>query len=297
MGQGDMLFLPPGSHKLIRSQGTLLEDEELHKIIDFLTEQASPEFHPQLMKIKPKGLTEGGDRDPLFDEAVKIVLETRRGSVSLLQRRLTVGYSRASRLIDQMADAGIVGEFKGSQAREVIMDMEDWNALRAAVSQEVANAGFAADDENFSAEPIDEESDSIVDSRDHEASSENETDDSSDTAEDSQQSPPWMDASDSAANAEDEEESDDDEEEYEDDEEDDSEEVDDEYEEEEEYEDGDEEVHDEEYEDDEDEDGEEYEEEDDDEDEDVEYEYEYVEVDDDEAEEEDNEDEDEEEAA
>ncbi len=145
MGQGDMLFLPPGSHKLIRAQGTLLEDDELHRVIDHLTTQASPEFHPQLMKIKPKGLEECGERDPLFDEAVQIVLETRRGSVSLLQRRLTVGYSRASRLIDQMAEAGIVGEYKGSQAREVVMTLDEWNALRSSVNREVAEGGYAAD--------------------------------------------------------------------------------------------------------------------------------------------------------
>ncbi|MCB9850295.1 MAG: DNA translocase FtsK [Phycisphaerales bacterium] len=153
MGQGDMLFLPPGSHKLIRSQGTLLEDDELHRIIDHLTDQAQPEFHPQLMRIKPKGLEGGGPRDPLFDDAVKIVLETKRGSVSLLQRRLSVGYSRASRLIDEMAEAGVVGEFKGSQAREVVMTLDEWESLKAHVDREVAEGGYAADQEDFDASP------------------------------------------------------------------------------------------------------------------------------------------------
>ncbi len=151
MGQGDMLFLPPGSHKLIRSQGTLLEDDELNSIIDFLTDQGRPEFHPQLMRIKAKGL--GGnsaDRDALFDKAAVIVLESRRGSVSLLQRRLSIGYSRASRLIDEMAEAGIVGEFKGSQAREVEMTLEEWQNFKSQVDREVAEDNYAADAEDES---------------------------------------------------------------------------------------------------------------------------------------------------
>jgi len=148
MGQGDMLFLPPGSHKLIRSQGTLLEDDELHRIISFLTDQAKPEFHPQLMRIKAKGVGAEGPRDPLFDQAVQIVLESQRGSVSLLQRRLSVGYSRASRLIDEMAEAGVVGDFKGSQAREVVMTLDEWNTLSAQVRREVAEGNYVADQDN-----------------------------------------------------------------------------------------------------------------------------------------------------
>jgi S-DNA-T family DNA segregation ATPase FtsK/SpoIIIE len=72
----------------------------------------------------------GGERDELFDKAVEITLESGRGSVSLLQRRLTIGYGRASRLIDQMYAAGIVGEYKGSQAREVIVTKEEWEGMR-----------------------------------------------------------------------------------------------------------------------------------------------------------------------
>ena len=125
MGQGDMLYLPPGSAKLVRAQGTFIEDSELKNVIDDLATKGEPEFHPELMKIR---LTVDGDgsRDDLFDEGVRIVLETGRGSVSLLQRRLMIGYSRASRLIDQMADAGVVGAYKGSQAREVVITLEDW---------------------------------------------------------------------------------------------------------------------------------------------------------------------------
>jgi S-DNA-T family DNA segregation ATPase FtsK/SpoIIIE len=71
------------------------------------------------------------EKDELFDDAVRIVLETKRGSVSLLQRRLTIGYSRASRLIEMMAQTGIVGDYKGSQAREANYTLEEWEAMKA----------------------------------------------------------------------------------------------------------------------------------------------------------------------
>ena len=99
------------------------------------------------MRIKTPGSDEGSLlRDPLFDEAVRTVLESRRGSVSLLQRRLTIGYSRASRLIDQMSEAGIVGQYKGSQAREVQMSLDEWDALKSNVSADL-EAGYEADEE------------------------------------------------------------------------------------------------------------------------------------------------------
>jgi len=145
MGQGDMLLLPPGSHKLVRSQGTFLEDSEIHAVLEDLTSRAKPDFHPDLMKIKTVEADTGDDmRDPLFDQAVRVILESRRGSVSLLQRRLTIGYSRASRLIDQMAAAGIVGDYKGSQAREVSMTLDEWESLQVQVASDIA-AGYQAD--------------------------------------------------------------------------------------------------------------------------------------------------------
>lgn len=149
MGQGDMLLLPPGSHKLVRAQGTFLEDSEIHAVLEDLASRAKPDFHPDLLKIKTVETDAGNDlRDPLFDQAVRIILESKRGSVSLLQRRLTIGYSRASRLIDQMAAAGIVGDYKGSQAREVVMTLDEWNALQAQVAMDMA-AEYEADQHGF----------------------------------------------------------------------------------------------------------------------------------------------------
>ena len=80
--------------------------------------------------------TEEMEKDELFEDAVKVVLETKRGSVSLLQRRLTIGYSRASRLIEAMAQSGILGDYKGSQARECNITIEDWEAMKAARQQD-----------------------------------------------------------------------------------------------------------------------------------------------------------------
>jgi len=148
LGQGDMLFLPPGSHKLLRAQGTFMSEEEIVAVLDDLASRAKPEFHPELSRIKSGNADAGSTvRDPLFNDAVRIILDSKRGSVSLLQRRLTIGYSRASRLIDQMADAGIVGEYKGSQAREVLLTIDEWNAMRKQVAQDL-EAGYEADEED-----------------------------------------------------------------------------------------------------------------------------------------------------
>lgn len=144
MGQGDMLFLPPGSSKLLRCQGTYMDDVELHNVIQWLRDRAEPQFHPELMQMRAKNVGSLEDRDPMFDDAVRVVLESQRGSVSLLQRRLGVGYARASRLIEQMAAAGVVGDYKGSQAREVAMTLEEWEQF----SQAQAAAEPAAVDED-----------------------------------------------------------------------------------------------------------------------------------------------------
>jgi S-DNA-T family DNA segregation ATPase FtsK/SpoIIIE len=137
LGQGDMLFLPPGASKPIRCQGTFIDDREIRESMRLLKELAEAQYEPELVQIRSKL---GGDgemeKDDLFDDAVRIVLETKRGSVSLLQRRLTIGYSRASRLIEGMAAAGIVGEYKGSQAREATISIEEWDAMKLAQQQD-----------------------------------------------------------------------------------------------------------------------------------------------------------------
>ena len=146
LGQGDMLHLSPSSHKLSRAQGTLVDDKEIRRVVRFLKDIAAPSFERSLMQVKG-GMDEDEERiylsennssaslkaaqeDPMFDRAVEIVLETKRGSVSLLQRRLAIGYTRASRLIDLMGMAGIIGSYKGTVAREVVISPEEWHAMK-----------------------------------------------------------------------------------------------------------------------------------------------------------------------
>jgi len=142
LGQGDMLVVTPSQTDARRSQGTLVEDKEARAVTKFLKTVAAPNFERQLLTIRSgqvasggegggEGGDAGGERDPMFDQAVEIMIESGRGSVSLLQRRLAIGYGRASRLVDQMGLAGILGEHKGSVAREVVVTMEDWQRMKA----------------------------------------------------------------------------------------------------------------------------------------------------------------------
>ncbi len=147
LGEGDMLFLKPGTSDLIRAQGTFLDESEIRSIIKHLKEIAQPQFHPELTQLKR---TDAGEmpRDELFDEGVRVVLQSKRGSVSLLQRKLSIGYARASRMIEMMANAGILGEYKGSQAREVLMTLEEYEEIRSQMDAD-GEDGYAdmADDE------------------------------------------------------------------------------------------------------------------------------------------------------
>jgi S-DNA-T family DNA segregation ATPase FtsK/SpoIIIE len=136
LGNGDMLHISPGTTTANRSQGTFVSPKEIRSIVKHLKEVAEPNFERSLVQIKAHGsggMDSGGEvqeRDDLFDEAVRIMIESGRGSVSLLQRRMGIGYGRASRLVDQMALAGIVGEHKGSVAREILISIEDWDEMQ-----------------------------------------------------------------------------------------------------------------------------------------------------------------------
>jgi len=136
LGQGDMMFLTPHTSEVRRAQGTLVEDGEIRTVVKFLKNVAAPSFERSLVAIRPGGEEDdtsglsAHERDPLFDEAVKIMIESGRGSVSLLQRRLSIGYGRASRLIDQMGLAGILGEHRGAAPREILISMEEWEEIK-----------------------------------------------------------------------------------------------------------------------------------------------------------------------
>ena len=130
LGMGDMLFLQPGTSTIVRGQGTYVDDREIERITTELS-QYEPNFEGELLNLKAKdGPSDLGeklrDRDPMYEQAIEIVVREQRGSTSLLQRALGIGYGRASRLIDFMTEDGLVGGFNGSSARDVLVTPEDW---------------------------------------------------------------------------------------------------------------------------------------------------------------------------
>ena len=146
LGNGDMLFLSPGTSQLLRGQGTFLSDDEINSVVDFVGTDV-PQFAKELIELKTKDEQEAAapgplkNRDELYEAAVDIVVRERRGSVSLLQRCLGIGYERAARLIDFMAEDGIVGEYNGSQAREVVITLAEWEAMTGEDAEEAESAG------------------------------------------------------------------------------------------------------------------------------------------------------------
>jgi S-DNA-T family DNA segregation ATPase FtsK/SpoIIIE len=129
LGKGDMLFLPTGSPKPIRMQNAFISTDEVEKITNFIYSQqgySKPYYLPSIYE-KKKGPGGGflTDMDPMFEDAARVIVRHQQGSVSLLQRRLKLGYSRAARIVDQLEEAGIVGPNDGSKARTVICESEE----------------------------------------------------------------------------------------------------------------------------------------------------------------------------
>ncbi|MEI6238992.1 MAG: DNA translocase FtsK [Planctomycetia bacterium] len=132
LGNGDMLFLSPGTSQILRGQGTYLSDDEIGRVMAVVGTD-KPQYAEELVNLQPapsgdtaKGGPSPKDKDELYEAAVEVVIREGRGSVSLLQRALGVGYGRGARLIDFMAEDGVVGQYAGSQAREVLLTMEQW---------------------------------------------------------------------------------------------------------------------------------------------------------------------------
>jgi S-DNA-T family DNA segregation ATPase FtsK/SpoIIIE len=138
LGKGDMLFLQPGTSTLVRAQGAFAPDSEIVNVVEFL-ECDTPNYDAELLNVKAKDAAGDGmsgeslrERDPMYEQAIEVVLREKRGSTSLLQRALGIGYGRASRLIDFMAEDGIVGGYNGSSARDVIVTPEEWAGRKRA---------------------------------------------------------------------------------------------------------------------------------------------------------------------
>lgn len=134
LGKGDMLYLPPGSARLIRAQGALITDQEIQAIVDFIAHQGKPsyevEIHQQLQK--PIGSFEsesGGDEDEtLIQQCIEVIRSEQKASVSLLQRRLRLGYTRAARIMDELENRGLVGPSKGAEPRDILIDLDGTGA-------------------------------------------------------------------------------------------------------------------------------------------------------------------------
>jgi S-DNA-T family DNA segregation ATPase FtsK/SpoIIIE len=161
LGHGDSLYKSPRTTELSRAQGSLVDDKEIRRVTKFLKEIAGPTFERSLLQIKTGasaagmvgvGTDDSGEpnahdgyavaqQDELFEKAVDIVMETKIGSVSMLQRRLAIGYTRSARLIELMAMAGILGQHKGTVAREVLVSPDEWEAMKAQAAEDAANGG------------------------------------------------------------------------------------------------------------------------------------------------------------
>jgi S-DNA-T family DNA segregation ATPase FtsK/SpoIIIE len=130
LGQGDMLYLPPGTGLPQRVHGAYVADNEVHKVVEYLKSRGAPQYIEGILEggeADEEGGAEGeggggeGEADPLYDEAVAIVMKSRRASISLVQRHLRIGYNRAARLIEQMERAGLVSSMATNGNREVLV--------------------------------------------------------------------------------------------------------------------------------------------------------------------------------
>ena len=134
LGKGDMLYLPPGSAKLTRAQGALITDQEIQQVVDFIAKQGKPsyelEIHEQLSK--PTGGfddSEGIDEDEeIIQQCIEVIRSEQKASVSLMQRRLRLGYTRAARIMDELENRGIVGPSKGAEPRDILIDLDGTGA-------------------------------------------------------------------------------------------------------------------------------------------------------------------------
>ncbi len=130
LGKGDMLVKMIDAYEPVRGQCTFVSDEEIRGLVAWLRKTGKPEYHQELVELKSVAESEGTSDDDLFEEAVEFILREGRGSTSLLQRHFSVGYSRAARLVDAMAKMQILGPPNGSNAREVLLTLEQWQGLK-----------------------------------------------------------------------------------------------------------------------------------------------------------------------
>ena len=131
LGQGDMLFRPVGTSKMNRIQGAFVTEDEIARVCGFWAKQGEPDFDEELLEAKEPEIEEGAegefspDQDDLLADAARIVVESETASVSMIQRRLRVGYTRAGRLIDMLERRGIISGYEGSKPRQVLVSQSE----------------------------------------------------------------------------------------------------------------------------------------------------------------------------
>ena len=175
VGRGDMLYAPLGEGKPHRVQGCFISAEEIEKVVSFVKKGGEAQYDDSVMQHIDRAVAESeksgkaaandvaeesDEADELLPAAVDVIFETGQASVSMLQRRLKLGYSRAARLVDQMEERGIVGPFEGSKPRQVLITRARWQEMQMA-GETVAGESFAEanapSEEDFSQLPIDEQ--------------------------------------------------------------------------------------------------------------------------------------------
>jgi S-DNA-T family DNA segregation ATPase FtsK/SpoIIIE len=126
LGKGDLLFLPPGTSRLQRIHGPFVSDDEVKRVVEFLRKQGKPQFNEEILKMQERADEAAadddmGDDDVFFEQAVELVALTRQASISMIQRRLRIGYNRAARIVETMEAKGMVGPSDGAKPRQVFI--------------------------------------------------------------------------------------------------------------------------------------------------------------------------------
>jgi S-DNA-T family DNA segregation ATPase FtsK/SpoIIIE len=128
LGQGDMLYLPPSASRLIRAQGVLVTDDEIHRLVEFVSAQSPPAFdtemHEKLQSTAAPEEEVTSEDEELVEKCLEIIRQEKRASTSLLQRRLRLGYTRAARIVDILEQRGILGPGEGAKPREILVDLD-----------------------------------------------------------------------------------------------------------------------------------------------------------------------------
>jgi len=144
LGMGDMLFMEPSISKPIRAQSSLVADNEIERVIDYIASQRDMEFDEGITKLQEKkSFGKSNDKDELFDDALRLVMEAGQASVSMLQRRMRLSYTRAARIIDSMEEEALIGPYCGSKPREILVNREEYLGVAKQEEKEGGAAGEA----------------------------------------------------------------------------------------------------------------------------------------------------------